>query len=114
MNQFVFSGRLTADPQTKKVGEHTLTEFSIAVKRGYGKEVDFFDIQTWRVTAENCAKFLSKGSSVIVMGKVQKRSYENKEGKKVWVTDYIGDNVEFTSIAERKETVPAGDEEEYF
>lgn len=114
MNKFIMSGRLTADPETKKLGEHTCTTFSIAVKRGYSKDVDFFDITTWRTTAENCAKFLSKGASVIVMGKVQKRNYENKEGKKVWVFDFIGDEVEFTSTAERKETVPPSEEEEYF
>lgn len=113
MNQFTFSGRLTNDPETKRVGDKTLTKFSIAVKRSYSKEVDFMDIETWAKTAENCANFLSKGSHVLVQGRIEKRSYENKEGKKIATTNFVGESVEFLNKVEKKETVPA-DEEEYF
>jgi single-strand DNA-binding protein len=103
MNKFVFTGRLTADPETKQVKDMKVTTFSIAVGRGYSKEVDFIDITTWKQTAENCSKFLSKGSMVLCDGRVQKRSYDSKEGKKVYVFDFIADNVEFLNRVEKKQ-----------
>lgn len=110
MNKFIFSGRLTGDPETKQVKDMTVTTFSIAVKRGFTKEVDYFNITTWKGVAENCAKYVSKGSKVLCEGRVQTRSYENKEGKKVYVTDYVADNVEFEfAKREEKQEVPDDD-----
>jgi single-strand DNA-binding protein len=111
MNKFMAIGRLTSDPESKTLKDDLVTTtFSIAVEREGSKEVDFLDIVTWRKTAENCAKFLSKGSLVFVEGRVQKRSYENKEGKKVYVTDIIADKVKFLNKVEKKQT----EEEDYF
>lgn len=109
----MMSGRLTNEPDSKKIGDKMLTKFSLAVKRGYGKDVDFIDIETWGKPAENCANFLSKGSLVLVKGRVEKRAYESKEGKKITTVNFVGEEVEFMNKMEKKETVPA-DEEEYF
>jgi single-strand DNA-binding protein len=113
MNQFMMSGRLTNDPETKQVGDKVLTKFSIAVKRQFGKEVDFIDIETWGKTAQNCANFISKGSLVLVNGRVEKRSFEAKDGRKITTFSFIASEVEFMNKIEKKETVPA-DDEEYF
>lgn len=112
MNKFIFVGRLTKDPETKQVSETmNKTEFSIAVDREGTKEVDFIDIITWGKTAENCAKFIAKGSLVLCEGRVQKRKYENKEGKTVNVTDFVADKVKFLNRVEKKEEVSSS---EYF
>jgi single-strand DNA-binding protein len=105
MNRFTFTGRLTAEPEHKMVGENDLTKFSIAVGREMSKEVDFMDITTWRKTAKNCASYLSKGSHVLVEGRIEKRSYESKEGKKMTVIDFIGERVEFLNRIEKKQDV---------
>ena len=113
MNQFIMSGRLTNEPETKEVAGKALTKFSLAVKRQYGKEVDFIDIETWSKTAENCANFLSKGSLVLVRGRIEKRAYEAKDGRKITTFSFIGEDVEFMNKVEKKQSVPA-DDEDYF
>src|SRR5690606_23880167 len=59
------------------------------------KEADFIPIVTWRQTAEACANYLKKGRLVAVEGRIQTRNYENNEGRKVYVTEVVADNVRF-------------------
>ena len=80
MNSFNIIGRLVRDPESKQVGEHTLTTFSVAVQRGKD-EVDYFDCEAWRRTAEIIAEHLSKGSQAGFTGKMKQDRWENEDGK---------------------------------
>lgn len=100
MNKVIFSGRLTRDPEIRYTSnQKAYALFGIAVNRRYvaGKEqeVDFFNVVTWNNTAEFCSKNFSKGQQIIIVGRMQKRIYENKEGQKVNVTELIGEEVYF-------------------
>ena len=102
MNKIVLSGNLTRDPEMYETNSGVkVCRFSIAVPRLYSKDeekqVDFFNITVWRTLGENCGKFLSKGSKVAIIGTLQNRSYEDKEGVKRTVTDIIANEVEFLS-----------------
>ena len=101
MNKTILIGNLTRDPElTETPNGVAVCKFSIAVSRDYAdadgnRETDFFNIVVWRGRAENCAKYLKKGNKVAIVGKLQNRSYEDKDGVKRTVTDIIADEVEF-------------------
>lgn len=110
MNHITLSGNLTRDPeiQTTSSGK-SLCRFSLAVKRRMANangeyESDFFNIVTWNKTAENCNKYLNKGSKALVEGTVQTRSYDAKDGTKKYVTEVIAETVEFISSGTNKNT----------
>ena len=70
----------------------------IAVRRQFSKDkdaVDFFNLVAWEKTAEFCGKYFMKGSRVLVEGRLQTSSYENKDGVKVNAVDVLIDNIEF-------------------
>jgi len=102
MNIFTFVGNLTRDPESSVMQNgKTQTKFSIAMNRPYkdaeGKQgADFVRITCYEKTAENCAKYLSKGRKVGVVGHVKTGQYE-KDGKTIYTTDFIAENVEFLS-----------------
>jgi len=81
INQVILMGRLTRDPETRSTASgKQITTFSIAVDRqGAGDETDFFDVTTWEKLAEIVDKFLEKGSKVLVQGRLQMDSWEDKE-----------------------------------
>lgn len=101
MNKCVFIGNLTRDPEHQTVGSGiSLCRFSIAVNRTFAnangeRETDFINIVTWRGLADNCAKYLTKGSKVCVCGALQMRSYEDKDGNKRTTYEVVADDVEF-------------------
>lgn len=101
MNKTILIGNLTRDPElTETPNGVAVCKFSIAVSRDYAdadgnRETDFFNITVWRGRAENCGKYLKKGNKVAIVGKLQNRSYEDKDGVKRYVTDIIADEVEF-------------------
>ena len=101
MNKTILIGNLTRDPElTETPSGVAVCKFSIAVSRDYAdadgnRETDFFNITVWRGRAENCGKYLKKGNKVAIVGKLQNRSYEDKDGVKRTVTDIIADEVEF-------------------
>ena len=103
MNKVILIGNLTRDPElTETPSGVAVCRFSIAVSRDYAnadgnRETDFFNITVWRGRAENCGKYLKKGSKVAVVGSLQNRSYEDKDGIKRNVTDVIANEVEFLS-----------------
>lgn len=103
MNQWVGTGNLTRDPElrTTSTGK-SVCSFSLAVQRNYGDAVDFLNIVTWGATADNCKKFLLKGSKVAVYGTLQTRQYE-VDGQKRTAYEINASNVEFLSRAEHKE-----------
>ena len=101
MNKVWLIGNLTKDPELSETPNGlAVCKFSIAVSRDYSnsegtRETDFFNITVWRGRAESCGKYLRKGSKVSVVGSLQTRSYEDKDGNKRSVTDVVASEVEF-------------------
>ena len=101
MNKVIIVGNLTRDPELSETPSGVaVCRFAIAVTRDYAnsdgnRETDFFNITVWRGRAENCGKYLKKGNKVAVVGSLQNRSYEDKDGIKRNVTDVIANEVEF-------------------
>ena len=101
MNKVILMGRLTRDPETKYTqGNNTaVCSFSLAVNRRFRTEgqpdADFINIVSWGKTAEFCSKYFTKGQQVGVIGRIQTRSYDDKNGKKVYVTEVVAEEVYF-------------------
>lgn len=101
INKAVLVGRLVRDPEyrTTPSGVQVAT-FTLAVNRTFTnqqgeREADYINCVVFRKTAENVNQYLSKGKLAGVDGRLQSRSYENKEGQKVSVTEVVCDNVQF-------------------
>ncbi len=101
INKAVLVGRLVRDPEyrTTPSGVQVAT-FTLAVNRTFTnqqgeREADFINCVVFRKTAENVNNYLSKGSLAGVEGRLQSRSYENQEGRRVYVTEVVCDNVQF-------------------
>ena len=101
MNKAIMVGNLTRDPEHRTTPNSlSVTTFSIAVQRRFTQgeiKADFFSIVTWRGLADNCAKYLQKGSKVGIVGALQTRQYDDKNGVRRYVTEIIADEVEFLS-----------------
>lgn len=103
MNKVMLIGNLTHDLELKTTASGIPScNFRIAVNRRFkdknGDSVtDFHTIVTWRKTAELCADYLEKGKKVLVVGELQNRTYETKDGTKKTVTEVVAEEVEFLS-----------------
>lgn len=101
LNRVVLIGRLTRDPELRYTNNGTaVTTFTLAVERPFTnssgeKETDFLNIVVWRQLAETCANYLKKGRLCAVDGRIQTRSYDNQEGRKVYVTEILAESVRF-------------------
>ncbi len=113
MNKVYLIGNLTRDPELSETSSGiAFCRFALAVNRTYAnsegnREADYFNVIVWRTLAENCGKFLKKGSKVAVVGSLQNRSYEDKDGIKRNVTDIVASEVEFLTTNRGDEDVPA-------
>ncbi len=112
MNKTLMIGNLTKDPdaRTTQAGK-AVTSFTIAVNRRFRDKsgdpvTDFFTVVTWDKLAESCGRYLSKGKKVAVVGELQTRSCDAKDGSKRYVTEIVADEVEFLSPRERQEENP--------
>lgn len=100
MNIVALTGNLTREPEMRYTNNNmAIASFSIAINRPRKKDgsdggADFPRITVFGTQAENCERFLHKGSKVGIVGKIQTGSYE-KDGQKVYTTDVIADRVEF-------------------
>ena len=103
MNKIILIGNLTRDPESGTTASGvSYCRFSIAVNRRFskeGNEADYFNIITWRGIAESCAKSLTKGRKVGVVGSIQIRNYEGNDGAKRTSVEVTADEVEFLTSA---------------
>lgn len=105
LNRVILIGRLTKDPELRYTPSGVaVTQFTLAVDRPFTnqqgeREADFINIVTWRKLAETCANYLSKGRLTAVEGRIQVRNYDNNEGRRVYVTEIVADNVRFLESA---------------
>lgn len=100
MNTCVLIGRLTADPELRYTQSGVpVATFTLAVDRPKSKdrekETDFISIVAWQKTGELCAQYLAKGRQCAIEGRLQIRSYENRDKQKVKVAEIIANNVQF-------------------
>ncbi|WYU49993.1 single-stranded DNA-binding protein [Bacillus sp. FSL K6-0047] len=101
LNRVVLVGRLTRDPEMRYTPNGVaVANFTLAVNRPFTnqqgeRDADFINCVVWRKPAENVSSFLQKGSLAGVDGRVQTRSYENNEGKRVFVTEVVAESVQF-------------------
>ena len=101
MNRCFLIGNLTRDPELATTNSGvSVCRFSLAVTRNFSnadgeREADFLNIIVWRGQAENCHKYLKKGSKCAVTGSIQTRSFDAQDGSKRYVTEIVADNVEF-------------------
>ena len=111
MNKAFLIGRLTRDPELRYSSSNAaIVNFSIAIDRQYTnsqgqRETDFINIVAFQKQAENIKKYVSKGSLVAVDGRIQTRNYEDKDGKRVYVTEVVADRVQFLDSRNSGNTV---------
>ena len=102
MNKVFLIGNLTRDPELSTTGSGVkFCRFTLAVSRSYSRdgkrETDFLPVVVWRAQADNCARYLKKGSKAAVSGSVQTRSYDTQDGSRRYVTEIAADEVQFLS-----------------
>ena len=102
LNHIVIMGRLTRDPELRRTGTGVaVASFSVAVDRDFAgresgeRETDFIDCVAWRNTGEFVSKYFTKGSMIVVSGRLQIRSWTDKEGNKRRTAEVVADNVYF-------------------
>jgi len=111
LNKVLLMGNLTRDPDVRYVPSGAaVAEFSMAMNRVYTnqakerkEEVCYVKIVTWGKLAENCSKYLTKGSPVFVEGRLQSRSWETKDGEKRNILEVVADRVQFLSSRPKTE-----------
>jgi len=102
LNHITIMGRLTRDPELRRTGSGiAVASFTVAVDRDFGgrdggeKETDFIDCVAWRQTGEFVSKYFTKGRMIVVSGRLQIRSWTDKEGNKRRTAEVVADNVYF-------------------
>ena len=102
LNHITIMGRLTRDPELRRTGSGiAVASFTVAVDRDFGgrdggeKETDFIDCVAWRQTGEFVSKYFTKGSMIVVSGRLQIRNWNDKDGNKRRSAEVVADNVYF-------------------
>ena len=106
MNRIMLIGNLTKDPDFRETNnEIAYCKLWLAVSRKLSRdETDYFNVTCWRNTAQNCAKYLQKGSKVYVSGEVQTKSYTTSSGERKNYIDIIADDIEFLTTSKKSES----------
>lgn len=102
LNQIILMGRLTRDPELRRTGSGlAVASFSVAVERDFPnketgqKEVDFINCVAWRHTGEFVSKYFTKGSMIVVSGRLQMRNWTDDNGNKRVSAEVVAENVYF-------------------
>ncbi len=101
MNKAMLMGRLTRDPELRTTqSQIAVATFTLAVDRRFKsqdgeRQADFIPVVAWRGLAEFAGRYLNKGTKVVVVGTIQVRNYDDKEGRKVYITEVVADEIHF-------------------
>ncbi len=101
MNNFICAGRIVADPEVKTLDDgKTVSNITVAVPRSYKNsegvyETDFIDCTLWGNTANTTAEYCKKGDVIGVKGRLETKTYEDQDGKKVKKMEVIADRITF-------------------
>lgn len=109
MNKVILMGRLTREPEIRYTKDDLkMARYTLAVDRKSGKDADFISCVAFSKAADFAEKYLSRGTKIAIVGRVQTGSYENKDGRKVNTFDVIVEDQEFaeskSATQEDKET----------
>lgn len=109
INRVVLTGRMTKDPELKNTQSGTpVLAFTLAVDRNFKKEgqpeADFIQCVAWNRQAEAMAQYLHRGSLIGIDGRLQTRSYDNKQGQRVYITEVLVES--FTFLESRNQSQP--------
>lgn len=113
MNKVELIGRLTKDPEIRTTANQVaFCNFTLAVDRNFKdangqRQADFINCVAWRQTATFIQKYFRKGNRLAIIGSIQTRSYEDKNGQKVFVTEVIADEAEFVESQSTQASAPA-------
>ena len=98
LNHIVLMGRLTRDPELRYTGSNVpVASFSIAVDRDFGrgengeKQTDFINVSAWRQTGEFVSKYFTKGSMIVVSGRLQMRDYTDRDGNRRTAAEVVAE-----------------------
>lgn len=110
LNHIVLMGRLTRDPELRYTNSNIpVASFAVAVDRDYGrnenggKQTDFINVVAWRQTGEFVSKYFTKGSMIVVSGRLQIREYTDRDGNRRTAAEVVADNVYFGDSKRRDE-----------
>ena len=102
LNHITIMGRLTRDPELRRTGSGVaVASFTVAVDRDFGgrdggeRETDFIDCVAWRQSGEFVSKYFTKGSMIVVSGRLQIRGWTDKDGNKRRTAEVVADNCYF-------------------
>ena len=110
MNVSFLLGTLTKEPQKVELDGKSLCKLNIAVNENFTKDGErpsqFFNVAVWNKMADICLKYLKKGSKVAVIGKIQNRSWEDKDGVKHYAQEIVASEIEFLSTPKANKEAP--------
>ncbi len=109
MNKVILMGRFTRDPEMRQTSQGTpVVSFTLAVDRRMARDgqqsADFISCVAWNKNAEFICKYFQKGSMIAVSGRLQTRTYDDKDGKRQYVTEVVADEVYFTGSRQQTGT----------
>jgi len=119
INTITIIGRLVRNPELRYTGSGTaVASFTVAVERPFTnaqgeRETDFVSCVVWKKPAENLANFTRKGSLIAVAGRIQTRNYTNNEGRKVYITEVVAENIQYLEPKKADESRSDGSEGNY-
>lgn len=113
LNKVIIGGRMTAEPELKTTQSGvSVTSFTVAVNRRTGKdkqpETDFLNVVAWRQSAEIVCRYFHKGSSICLVGSVQTRKWQDKDGGNRYATEIIADEILFVDSKSESQNTDAG------
>lgn len=113
LNKAILMGRLTRDPELRYTQSNTpVVSFTIAVDRNYGRgqerQTDFIDIVAWRRTAEFVSQWFTKGMLIVVVGSIQSRRWQDKDGNNRTSIEVVADEVQFGETKRSRESNGGG------
>jgi single-strand DNA-binding protein len=119
LNRVVLVGRLTKDPELRYTPNGVpVATFTLAVNRPFSnqqgqREADFLNCVIWRKPAENVANYLKKGNLAGVDGRIQTRSYDGQDGKRIYVTEVLADSIQFLETRSSQSSQNSGQNANY-
>lgn len=111
INKAIIMGRLTRDPEIRTTSSgKQVTQFTVAVENGYGenKQTAFINCVAWNKQAEFVDKYFTKGMMIIVVGRIQTRSWDGQDGKTHYATEVVANEVSFGETKAARERYAAG------
>ena len=115
LNKVLLIGNFTRDPELRYIPSGTaVSTFDIAINRVYAlqsgekkEETSFIRIVVWARRAEVCAEYLTKGSPVLIEGRLRSRSWETQDGQKRSTIEVVANNVQFLRSSKEKRPMPS-------